>query len=389
MMRNGIKIVCCVLSFFIFTNCVNAISLKDYRIQYEKDLAKYNSSNNKQNEAKNKIKDLQNDIGNVSNNIDKYQKEIDESKDKIEQLNKEIKEKKKEIDNLLSFMQVSDGDNVYLEYIFGASSFTDFIYRSAIVEQLTKYNDELVDDMHKKIEENKELQKKLAQQIEDSEKEMDKLNSLLNSANVSLSELIDAHEDIEEDMDASKKQYEYFKKEFKNNGCSEDTDINVCLKVPTSTGFIRPLVKATVTSEFGMRYHPTQHVWKLHSGMDLGVPTGTNVYPAANGVVTKIARVKYPEKKNSSCGGNKIYVKHMVNGKEYVTIYMHVHTIKVDLGDYVTVNTVIAGSGGGESYDYCTTGPHLHFSIMKGSSYVNPRNYVSFPAKNKRFTSRY
>lgn len=389
MMRNGIKIVCCVLSFFIFTNCVNAISLKDYRIQYEKDLAKYNSSNNKQNEAKNKIKDLQNDIGNVSNNIDKYQKEIDESKDKIEQLNKEIKEKKKEIDNLLSFMQVSDGDNVYLEYIFGASSFTDFIYRSAIVEQLTKYNDELVDDMHKKIEENKELQKKLAQQIEDSEKEMDKLNSLLNSANVSLSELIDAHEDIEEDMDASKKQYEYFKKEFKNNGCSEDTDINVCLKVPTSTGFIRPLVKATVTSEFGMRYHPTQHVWKLHSGMDLGVPTGTNVYPAANGVVTKIARVKYPEKKNSSCGGNKIYIKHMVNGKEYVTIYMHVHTIKVDLGDYVTVNTVIAGSGGGESYDYCTTGPHLHFSIMKGSSYVNPRNYVSFPAKNKRFTSRY
>lgn len=389
MMRNGIKIVCCVLSFFIFTNCVNAISLKDYRIQYEKDLAKYNSSNNKQNEAKNKIKDLQNDIGNVSNNIDKYQKEIDESKDKIEQLNKEIKEKKKEIDNLLSFMQVSDGDNVYLEYIFGASSFTDFIYRSAIVEQLTKYNDELVDDMHKKIEENKELQKKLAQQIEDSEKEMDKLNSLLNSANVSLSELIDAHEDIEEDMDASKKQYEYFKKEFKNNGCSEDTDINVCLKVPTSTGFIRPLFKATVTSEFGMRYHPTQHVWKLHSGMDLGVPTGTNVYPAANGVVTKIARVKYPEKKNSSCGGNKIYIKHMVNGKEYVTIYMHVHTIKVDLGDYVTVNTVIAGSGGGESYDYCTTGPHLHFSIMKGSSYVNPRNYVSFPAKNKRFTSRY
>lgn len=389
MMRNGIKIVCCVLSFFIFTNCINAISLKDYRIQYEKDLAKYNSSNNKQNEVKNKINGLQNDIGNVSNNIDKYQKEIDESKDKIEQLNKEIEVKKKEINNLLSFMQVSDGDNVYLEYIFGASSFTDFIYRSAIVEQLTKYNDELVDDMHKKIEENKELQKKLAQQIEDSEKEMDKLNSLLNSANVSLSELIDAHEDIEEDMEASKKQYEYFKKEFKNNGCSENTDINVCLKVPTSTGFIRPLVKATVTSEFGIRYHPTQKVWKLHSGIDLAVPMGTNVYPAANGVVTKIARVKYPEKKDSSCGGNKIYIKHMVKGKEYVTIYMHVHTIKVDLGDYVTVNTVIAGSGGGESYDYCTTGPHLHFSIMKGSSYVNPRNYVSFPAKNKRFTSRY
>lgn len=389
MMKKVSRIILCAFSFFMLVNNVAAISLKDYRIQYEKDLAKYNNSKNKQAEAKSKINSLQGDIGNVGNNIAKYQKDIEDSKVKIEELNKEIKEKKKEIDNLLSFMQISEGDNVYLEYIFEATSFTDFIYRSAIVEQLTKYNDELIDDMYKKIEENKQLQKKLAKQIEDSEKEMDKLNNLLNSANVSLNQLVDEHVDIEEDMDASKKQYEYFKKEFKNNGCSENTDINVCLKVPSSTGFIRPLVKATVTSEFGMRYHPTRHIWTLHSGIDLGVPIGTNVYPAANGVVTKIARVKNPNKANSSCGGNKIYVKHLVNGKEFVTVYMHVHTIKVSLGDYVTVNTVIAGSGGGESYDYCTTGPHLHFSIMKGKSYLQPRNYVSFPAKGKRFTSRY
>ena len=389
MMKKVSRIILCAFSFFMLVNNVAAISLKDYRIQYEKDLAKYNNSKNKQAEAKSKINSLQGDIGNVGNNIAKYQKDIEDSKVKIEELNKEIKEKKKEIDNLLSFMQISEGDNVYLEYIFEATSFTDFIYRSAIVEQLTKYNDELIDDMYKKIEENKQLQKKLAKQIEDSEKEMDKLNNLLNSANVSLNQLVDEHEDIEEDMDASKKQYEYFKKEFKNNGCSENTDINVCLKVPSSTGFIRPLVKATVTSEFGMRYHPTRHIWTLHSGIDLGVPIGTNVYPAANGVVTKIARVKNPNKANSSCGGNKIYVKHLVNGKEFVTVYMHVHTIKVNLGDYVTVNTVIAGSGGGESYDYCTTGPHLHFSIMKGKSYLQPRNYVSFPAKGKKFTSRY
>lgn len=389
MMKKVSRIILCAFSFFMLVNNVAAISLKDYRIQYEKDLAKYNNSKNKQAEAKSKINSLQGDIGNVGNNIAKYQKDIEDSKAKIEELNKEIKEKKKEIDNLLSFMQISEGDNVYLEYIFEATSFTDFIYRSAIVEQLTKYNDELVDDMYKKIEENKQLQKKLAKQIEDSEKEMDKLNNLLNSANVSLNQLVDEHEDIEEDMDASKKQYEYFKKEFKNNGCSENTDINVCLKVPSSTGFIRPLVKATVTSEFGMRYHPTRHIWTLHSGIDLGVPIGTNVYPAANGVVTKIARVKNPNIAGSSCGGNKIYVKHLVNGKEFVTVYMHVHTIKVSLGDYVTVNTVIAGSGGGESYDYCTTGPHLHFSIMKGKSYLQPRNYVSFPAKGKRFTSRY
>lgn len=44
---------------------------------------------------------------------------------------------------------------------------------------------------------------------------MDKLNNLLNSANVSLNQLVDEHVDIEEDMDASKKQYEYFKRNLK------------------------------------------------------------------------------------------------------------------------------------------------------------------------------
>ena len=53
--------------------------------------------------------------------------------------------KEEEIKNLLSFNQISDGDNVYLEYVFGASSFTDFIYRSAVVEQLSLYNDVLFD----------------------------------------------------------------------------------------------------------------------------------------------------------------------------------------------------------------------------------------------------
>lgn len=389
MRKKVFNILITFIFMFMFLNNIDAITLKDYRIQYEKDLAKYNASNNSQEEVKDEIKDIQSKINSTSKKIEQYEKEIEESKEKIEELNKEIEEKKKEIDSLVSFLQISDGDNVYLEYIFGASSFTDFIYRSAVVEQLTKYNDELVDEMYNKIEENKELQKKLENLITESENEMDKLNDLLKESNLKLDDLVEDHIDIKEDMEASKKEYEYYKKEYKNNGCSEDTEISVCLKVPTATGFVRPLVKGTITSNFGMRLHPTKNVWTLHSGIDIGVPTNTNVYAAANGVVTKITRVANPEKKNSSCGGNKIYIKHTINGKEFTTVYMHVHTIKVSVGDYVNINTVIAGSGGGESYDSCTTGPHLHFTIMKGSSYVDPRNYVDFPAKGKKFYSRF
>ena len=149
------------------------------------------------------------------------------------------------------------------------------------------------------------------------------------------------------------------------------------------------MTSGTVTSEYGMRMHPTQHVYKMHYGIDIAVPMNTKVYASAAGIVSKITRVSNPNKKNSSCGGNMVYVKHRIDGKEFTTVYMHLHTIKVKLNDYVTLNTVVGLSGGGESYDYCTTGPHLHFGVYKGSTYVNPRNYVNFPKRLKKFTSRW
>ena len=149
-----------------------------------------------------------------------------------------------------------------------------------------------------------------------------------------------------------------------------------------------------MSSNYGMRYHPTLHYYRLHNGVDIGVPIGTNVYASAAGIVSKITRVANPNKKNSSCGGNMVYIKHRVNGKEYTTVYMHLHTIKVSLNDFVTLNTVIGTSGGGESYDYCTTGPHLHLEITScdwnrgggctwavyQQSTINPYRYINFPS---------
>lgn len=48
--------------------------------------------------------------------------------EKISSSEKEIEEKDKETSELLKFLQVSNGENVYLEYLFEADSYTDFIY---------------------------------------------------------------------------------------------------------------------------------------------------------------------------------------------------------------------------------------------------------------------
>lgn len=68
------------------------------------------------------------------------QREIDAS-------NKEIKEKSEQSKKIIEYYQISNGDNAYLEYAFGASDITDMVYRLAVVEQLTDYNDQVMKEL--------------------------------------------------------------------------------------------------------------------------------------------------------------------------------------------------------------------------------------------------
>ena len=87
-----------------------------------------------------------------------------------------------------------------------------------------------------------------------------------------------------------------------------------------------------------------------------------------------------------------VYIEHTLKGKNYRTVYMHLHSIKVKVDDIVSVYTVIGTVGGGESYDNCSTGPHLHLSVMKGwtgSTYYDPMNYFDLPKLGGKFTTRW
>lgn len=392
-MKKVLKVIIVFILSFSFIFSVEAVSdkttLKDLKDKLKKDEAELNSVINKQNQVKNNIKAIEKDLEKIAKEITDFEKSIEESKDRVEQLEDEIESKQEEIDRLISFKQVADKDNVYLEYVFEAKNYTDFIYRSAVVEQLTRYNDELIENMYNLIDENKKEQKELLKKIDDSENTIDKLNATLKKYNLSMDDLVDDHKDAKAEYEASKKEVAAYEKLYKQYNCKETVSILDCMSVPYADGFVRPLKAGTITSEYGLRYHPTLHYYRMHNGIDIGVAMNTNVYAAASGIVSKIVTVANPNKKNSSCGGNKVYIKHRVNGKEYTTVYQHLHSISVKLNQYVTISTIVGKSGGGESYDYCTTGPHLHFGIMKGSTYENPRNYIKFPAKGKRFTTRW
>ena len=391
MMRKLCKIIIVVLCTFIFISNVSAKSLKQVKEELARDEANRASLIQRQKNVQSNIKNAKGDISDLENQIEKYENEIDETLKKIDELNDDIDAKQKEIDNLLAFMQKAKADNVYLEYIFQAKSYTDFIYRSAVVEELTKYNDEVIDEMYNMIEENKKLKVELQNEISKNEKSISDLEKKLTTYNVSLKDLETAHTNIDDTIADRKKTLAYYEKVYKQNGCKETVDIDECLIVASSNGFVRPMAKGTISSEWGYRTCPI-HGKELHSGIDIAVAIGTPVYAAASGTVVGIT-------KKSSCGGNIVTIRHNIKGKIYRTRYMHLATINVKMGQDVLVTTKIGTSGGGGytlrrngGWDTCSTGAHLHFMILPGStgsSTINPRGMITFPSKGRRFSSRW
>ena len=117
------------------------------------------------------------------------------------------------------------------------------------------------------------------------------------------------------------------------------------------------LDKPRISSPFGRRKHPVTGKMHNHSGVDLAVPRGTNVFSPANGTVENVWR-------DDTCGRG-VRIRH-VNG--YETVYCHLDGVTVSTGDTVMAGCQIAVSGNtGRS-----TGPHLHYAIKKDGTYIDP-----------------
>ena len=84
-----------------------------------------------------------------------------EAENKITESEAKIVTKTEETNELLRFKQIAGGENAYLEYISGAKSTTDLIMRTAIIEQLSIYNKQIMDELNSLIEENKALKEEL------------------------------------------------------------------------------------------------------------------------------------------------------------------------------------------------------------------------------------
>ncbi|HET6385451.1 MAG TPA: peptidoglycan DD-metalloendopeptidase family protein [Armatimonadota bacterium] len=120
--------------------------------------------------------------------------------------------------------------------------------------------------------------------------------------------------------------------------------------------FIMPAI-GPITSPFGYRYHPILHVYKLHTGVDIGAPWGSMVRAAAAGVVVHAGWL--------GAYGNGIIIDH---GDGLATLYGHLSRIEVTVGEAVGQGQPIGAVGS----TGLSTGPHLHFEVRKYGTPVPP-----------------
>ena len=119
--------------------------------------------------------------------------------------------------------------------------------------------------------------------------------------------------------------------------------------------------------------------YETHPGVDLGVPSGTNIKAPADGVV-KTANSNL----NSKCGGT-IDIDY---GNGFWSRFCHVKTINVNVGDVVKKGQIV-GLTGGASNDTGrgnSKGPHLHFTLKKDGRLVDPMDYVGKEVGSYDFT---
>ncbi|MEH6946521.1 peptidoglycan DD-metalloendopeptidase family protein [Bacillus sp. JJ634] len=355
-------------------------------------------------ETASKIEQKNNQIAETKAEIEALKAEIIVLKDRIAKRNEVLK------DRAVSF-QESGGDVNYLEVIFGASSFSDFLDRVNAIATIAEADRDILiqheqdkkeletkqkavedklasleamkaelielEEKQKKQKQQKEaLQKKLKHKHEEAEEYkvgLEEEAANLAAQESAIKKAIELEKSrLAEAESARKKAAEEAKQQSSSSSSasssssSSSSSAAAVKEAPVSSGsFTRPSA-GVVTSQMGPRWN------KQHAGIDIAASGNVSVVAAADGVVS---RSYY-----SDSYGNVVFISHSIGGQLYTTVYAHLKSRQASAGQVVSKGQQIGLMGNtGHSY-----GQHLHFELHKGpwnvskSNAVNPLNYVSY-----------
>ena len=326
---------------------------------------------------------------NINAQIDVYkalisdkQEELEDAKARLAELNEKNKARIRAMEE--------GGKLTYWAVLFEANSFSDFLDRLNMVEEIAASDSQRLKEMSAAAEEVETAKVQLQEgqaALEITKEELvvaqGEMQVKSEQAAVLLAALVEKGEEYEKYIADKEAEENNLRVEIDNvEDLYEDAKYQEWLatSIPptrptysggqagdeTVTGGItwkNPTSYTRVTSPFGWRYHPIDGDWRMHNGVDLGAASGTPIIATRSGKVTTATY--------GSSGGYYVTIDHQDG---YQSMYLHMTHYVVKAGDYVRAGEIIGyvGSTG------ASTGPHLHFAILYNWQYVNPADYIDF-----------
>ncbi len=329
-----------------------------------------------------KIDSLEDEKSVLQEEIDAVQEKITKTENDIISIQNEIDVKQAEFDKnydlyceRLRAMYVS-GSASTLEVLLTCTDMSSMLTRSQMIKSVSQQDSDALDDLMKKMEEiekkkqslevkrnemnedkkNLEEDKSSLQssinEIDTSKKELD---SQVAEANTLMKKLNSQTSEYMEMIETNQEQLAEIEDEIRQASFSSSYDYT-----PASGGtgqLSYPTDSRTISAGF-----PNYSSGGYHGGIDFPVSTGSNVYAAADGIVSLVKYLNYSY-------GYYVMINH---GNGLSTLYAHNSQLLVSAGQTVSRGQVIAKSGSTGN----STGPHCHFEVRLNGTQVNPLSYL-------------
>ena len=332
---------------------------------------------------------LRKKMENINSQITIYNALIADKQEALEQQEARLQDLNEK--NMLRIRAMEEkGALSYWSVLFKANSFTDFLDRMSMMEEIASADQQRLQEMRAVAEEiaaaKDELQKgqnALKQSKEELEQTQLEMEAKRKEAETLLQELVANGEEYEKYIAEKEAEENDLVIKIEN---TEDLYDNAKYKewlatsVPsttkpstggstgegTTTGgqtWLKPTTYTRVSSPFGWRIHPVYGDWRFHNGVDLSAGFDTPIVASRSG---KVVIAQW-----SDSAGYYVTIDH---GDGFQSKYLHMTHYIVSVGDYVTAGQVIGYVGD----TGVSKGAHLHFTITRNGEYVNPADYIDF-----------
>ena len=307
-----------------------------------------------------KLNQAEDELSTVEEHLSQLENQIAVTTRELERASTEAANQKELLKKRVKVMY-ENGNVGYMSVILNSTSFSDFISRVDFLKKIVSFDMDLLNKMKSYRDSVADKRSQLASELEEKEKLKKDIGEKKEQVETAKQDRESVLKDILSDLKELERQEDKLlaqSKEIEKKIValqSKEKYIGGELGWP-APGYYK------ITSPYGYRNHPILKKKKLHTGIDIAVPSGTGVLAANAGTVIYSGY--------NGGYGNTVIIDH---GGKISTLYAHNSKLLVKVGDKVEKGKVISKSGS----TGLSTGPHLHFEVRENGQHVDPMKYLT------------